>query len=771
MLEADVTSALSRTPLFEEFGEEIHNRLAADCPIIDLEKGELLCEQGEPSTMVYILLSGSLDIVVTSAAKKRIKVDRVAAPNLVGEMQLLSGTQRSASLIACSPCELLSISRSTVLGLFTTHPSVLKHFADMVRTRSRHNRFVEMLPRLTGSDDSKMLSDLESESRWRSLERGQSLFREGEPATSMFVVMTGRLQVSVEVKNVSRLIGEVSAGECLGEMAVLGSTNRSETVTALRFTELIEISKERFEKLSANYPALVMGISRLLNERLRRTTVSTNGSGHGIRTIAVLPAGSNASIESFCKSLTTALEAHGTTRHLYPDQFSEDLGGEQLARTPKEDPQCVRLTSVLDELEELSRFVIYESEPGTSQWTQHCIERADLILLVGSSTAAPTMSNCEEWLKRMDDNAAVRAQRFLVLRHPAGTKLPKGTSQWLKARNVDLHLHCLDGQDGDIRRVARYVAGRAVGIVLGGGGARGLAHIGVFKALLESGVPIDMVGGTSSGGMVGGSYAQGLSVQEMVDDARSVFLGIRPLNSYTVPFLSLLDPRKLDHATQRSFGGIDIADLWIPYFCISCNLTRGTKVVHQHGSLWRAIRATTSLPGVAVPLVEDGDLLVDGGVIENVPVKTMRSLKAGPNIVVDVSRPDAELTVDCSYEELPSGWSLLWNRLNPFSANRKLFNIMQVISRVATVNSVREREETREMADLTIEPPVSDFGMLEWEAIDQLVDLAYRTALEKLKDPEVRTTLDLDLVSATSDYPDRYDLQPTSEVDSRVSRL
>lgn len=117
----------------------------------------------------------------------------------------------------------------------------------------------------------------------------------------------------------------------------------------------------------------------------------------------------------------------------------------------------------------------------------------------------------------------------------------------------------------------------------------------------------------------------------------------------------------------------------------------------------------------------------------------MTRLKRGPTIVVDVSHQGNELTVACDYEDLPSGWRLLWNHLNPFSTFRKPFNILQVISRVATVTSAKDRSEVRKRADLIIEPPVSDFGLLEWDAIDTLVELGYQSTLETLKNEDIHS--------------------------------
>jgi predicted acylesterase/phospholipase RssA/CRP-like cAMP-binding protein len=722
---------LSRVHLIDKLAPETHETIVDSCPLLELTMGQTLCEQGDKSDALYILLSGSLRVLMSSLGAEPVTVGRVHAPNLVGEMQLLSATDRSASLVAECHCQILSIERTFALSLLSNTPNLIEQFASTVRDRTRHNQLVSILPRISSSIEPSLIADLEREGVWRTLKRGACLYAEGERTSSMFIVITGRLRLTKDMSSGPRKYAEVSAGECIGETAVLDDSKRTETATAIRCTELLEINTESFRRMAANHPAWLIGISRQLAGRVQRVNSHRKNDEQEIKAIAIIPSGSIDLTESFALRLAESLGKVGATHHLSPDVLAGKLGGASQARLPRDDPQFIRLSSLLDGIEDAAQFVVYQCESAESEWTRRCIERAELVILIGASYADPAPSQVEELLEQMDEHDGVTAQRYLVLYHPEETHLPSGTNQWLDKRNVDLHLHCRHGYKPHFDRVARFISGRALGLVLGGGGARGLAHIGVVKALQEQNIPIDMIGGTSAGAMIGAALAEGIDMDTMIEKARRVFLDIRPFSAYTLPFLSLIDRKRMDRGAKFVFGDIQIEDLWIPFFCLSCNLTRGASRAHRRGSLWRAIRATTSLPGIAVPMIEDGELYVDGGVIENVPVQTMCGFKGGPNIVVDVS-PTDELGVDCTYEDLPSGWGILWQKLNPFHKKRPLFSITQVLSRVASISSVSQRDMIRDLSDVIIEPPVGEYGLLEFSAIDALVEIAYQDTLRQL---------------------------------------
>jgi predicted acylesterase/phospholipase RssA len=154
--------------------------------------------------------------------------------------------------------------------------------------------------------------------------------------------------------------------------------------------------------------------------------------------------------------------------------------------------------------------------------------------------------------------------------------------------------------------------------------------------------------------------------------------------------------------------------------------------IHRRGSLWKAVRATSSLPGIAVPVVLDGEVLVDGGVVDNLPGLMMRRFMGGKIVVVDVS-PDEGMSVDIDYKDVPSGWRVLWNHLNPFGKPIQFPKIANVLLRTVMVSSLSARERTLEDADLVLRPPVEQYGILEFEAVEEIAATAYDYTMERLR--------------------------------------
>ena len=164
-------------------------------------------------------------------------------------------------------------------------------------------------------------------------------------------------------------------------------------------------------------------------------------------------------------------------------------------------------------------------------------------------------------------------------------------------------------------------------------------------------------------------------------------------------------------------------------------------MIHCQGRLWKAVRASVSIPGIGPPAIEHGEILVDGGLINNLPVDLMKRFCQGTVVAVDVSEQlkfESKLTESYTV----SGWKLLWQRLNPFAQRSDIPNILNILYRTTTVGSIRVIEEAKAAADLYLSPPVSDFGVFDWRSIDEIIDIGYRDALRALEQttfPQHRT--------------------------------
>jgi predicted acylesterase/phospholipase RssA len=277
--------------------------------------------------------------------------------------------------------------------------------------------------------------------------------------------------------------------------------------------------------------------------------------------------------------------------------------------------------------------------------------------------------------------------------------------------------------------------GTAGGLVLSGGGARAFAHIGVIKALGEAGMPIDVVGGSSMGAIIAGQHAAGLDVDAMVELNRRAFSG-SDLSDLTVPTVALRRARSTVRRLASMFGDRQIEDLPLRYFCVTSDLTHARVRVHDRGPLWLWTRASCAIPGLVPPIPSEGSLLVDGGLLNNLPADVMRQRCSGTVIAVNVT-PTVDLAVDMPLVTEMSGWPQLWPMLFA-GAEPRFPNIAEILSRTVFVGSVRDAQAQARHSDVYLEPALEGIGMGDFAAIDRIVDAGYRAATAAVQAPAGR---------------------------------
>ncbi|APR88067.1 serine protease [Minicystis rosea] len=596
----------------------------------------------------------------------------------------------------------------------------------------RRAEIAEMIPAVLGPLDAATIDAVVAQLVWIVLRRGERLFAEGDPADGLYLVVSGRLSVLVaSPSGEPRVVKELSRGQSVGEMALVSEKPRGATVIAARDAVLAKLPREAFDALCAESPSVVRAVARVLVDRLNQGNAgATMGAPHqAVSTVAVVPVTPGAPVERFCKELARALGTHGTTSIVSSALVEEELEVSGAATDRHGDPGGVRAQAWLEEVERRSRFTLYLADDEATPWSRRAIRNADRVLLVADATASSSPGPVERALFADGEASVAGVHRELVLVHPQGTARPRGTAAFLDARPVERHHHVRAGELEDIARIARFLSGTATALVLGGGGARAAAHLGVLRALDDLSVPIDLVVGASSGAGVGAHYALGADPRAMLDFHEHLWGRMAPHRAYVPPILSLVSHHVLDAAAKHVAGDADVEDTWIPFACVSANLTRGELVVHRRGPLWRAIRATTALPGIFPPMIESGEVLVDGGVLDNLPWRLAKDLHDGPTIAVDISPPRA-IQSDLSYEEIPSAFRLLLRSLNPFrKTSLGVPGCLQVIVGSATASSVAHRDQAEREVDWLLRPDVARFGMLDFSSIRKLAEVGYRCAI------------------------------------------
>lgn len=607
-------------------------------------------------------------------------------------------------------------------------------------------QFLHTLRWFRGLDDAAV-DEVLAEIEWLYLPGGEELCRQGEPGDGMVFVWRGRLVVvHAPEAGEERLVREVARGDSVGEISFLTGNPRTSTVCALRDSDLARLPAAAAERLLARHPSIAIELTRAIagwiqpNARPPEAPRSTH--------FAIVAAGPAAALlPAFARALGEALAAFGAAAHVDAGRVEREVGpGTSGAATG--DASGPALAGALPEwvhaLEADHRFLLWEADGGGSPWTRTCLRQADRILVLAAADAPPDLGPLGGDLRRADrERAAPREE--LILLHREGSRRPRGTAAWLALRRFGAHHHVRLGEPADLARLARLLTGHGVGVVLGGGGARGLAHIGVLLALEEAGVPIDRLGGTSMGAVMAAQRARGYTPREMIELNRQGWVEMAPQKVLTLPMISLLSAEKAEVMLQIMYGDDRIEDLWTSFFCVSTNLTRTEIVVHREGPLRFAIGASMTIPGITPPKVlAGGDLLVDGGVLDNLPAGVMRRLGPGPVVAVDVSAK-VDLSADPSYREPPSPWQVLRRRLSRRRPAPDFPNILQLIHRAALLASDVYAQRDKCEVELYLDLPMEGFEMFDMSALDRLVEHGYEHARRALADapPELRARLGL----------------------------
>jgi predicted acylesterase/phospholipase RssA len=424
-------------------------------------------------------------------------------------------------------------------------------------------------------------------------------------------------------------------------------------VEAVRDSVLVGFTPAEFDALSTRRPGLLRAVAFRLAERLHRPPPS---GPPRVSAVAILPATPGAPIRELAERLARALAPYGSVLRLDAAEVEARMAEPGIAQAWESD-EVAHLLAWLEGQETANRFVLYQADERPTAWTRRCLRRADRVLLVADAHADPKPGDLERSLAAADDGR-LPAPRTLVLVHPDGSRAPSQTRAWLKDRGVDGHQHLRWDRDADFGRVARLLAGRTVGVVLGGGGARGLAHVGMLRAMDEAGIPIDLIGGTSMGALVAAQYAQGFDAARIVETKRTSTSRWRRTRGGPSPSSRWWGRASRDHGKQVH-GDLEVEDLWTPFFCVSSDLTAAEMVVHREGLVRRVVLASSSLPAFAVPVLHGNHLLVDGGLVNNVPVDVARQLGCGTVFAAEVSIESDE---GFTCERVPSAWEVLQAR-------------------------------------------------------------------------------------------------------------
>uniref|UniRef100_A0A673AIQ1 lysophospholipase n=1 Tax=Sphaeramia orbicularis TaxID=375764 RepID=A0A673AIQ1_9TELE len=715
--------------------------------------GAVLARQGDQDVSLHFVLSGCLHVYQRMINKQEAVCLFVTHPGeMVGQLAVLTGEPLIFTIKAVRDCTYLKISKSDFYEIMREQPSVVLSAAHTVAIRM-----------------SPFVRQMDFAIDWMAVEAGRALYRQDDQSDCTYIVLNGRLRSVIRKANGKKeLVGEYGRGDLIGVVEALTKQPRATTVHAVRDTELVKLPEGTLNNIKRRYPQVVTRLIHLLGQKILGNLQQGRGPFSGsalslpsmtasadvtnpasnLSTVAVLPVCDDVPINAFNLELSHALSAIGPTLLLTSDIIRERLGASALDSIHE-----YRLSGWLAQQEDINRIVLYQTDNSMTPWTQRCIRQADCILIVGLGDQEPTLGELEQML----ENTAVRALKQLVLLHKEDGPGPSRTVEWLNMRSWcsgHLHLKCprrvfsrrspsklrdvyekvfekTADRHSDFSRLARVLTGNSIALVLGGGGARGCSHVGVIKAMEEAGIPIDIVGGTSIGSFIGALYAEERSAVRTKQRARewskamnSVFKTVLDL---TYPITSMFSGSAFNTSIYKVFQDKQAEDLWLPYFNVTTDITASAMRVHQDGSLWRYVRASMTLSGYLPPLCDpkDGNLLMDGGYINNLPADIARNMGARTVIAIDVGSQDE--TDLCNYGDCLSGWWLLWKRINPWAEKVKVPDMAEIQSRLAYVSCVRQLEVVKKSAYCEyIRPPIDRFKTMDFGKFDEIYDVGYQ---------------------------------------------
>ncbi|CAH8476953.1 unnamed protein product [Schistosoma curassoni] len=751
------------------------------------------------------LTTVSSDFILSRECEMQLEMYYV----IFGELRAFQSTNDGPNnnvitMFKCGPGKAVGL-----LGLITGEPNIYGVQATTktivaVLSRETFYSVVRQYPKalfsvthIISSHLSPLFHQLDFAIEWLSVKSGKALYKKGEIANHVYVVLSGRLrQVDNMPDGGHRIVSELGRGDLVGFLEVISQQTRISTVMAIRDSELAQIPSHLLHHLKNKFPQVLTRIIQLLSDKLlgNLTTSSSTASQLGmpllhmtstnslltgglgyttgenskldvlysplnsgvmtnLRTIAVLPTTTDINAEAFTLELQHSMSSMGSSVRLTSDIVLKRLGSCAFDSVSQ-----YRLSTWLSHQEDSHRIVFFVCDcQRVSAWNRICIRQADCILVLALHSSDPARPSPIEMALKNDPT---KVAKVLILMYPLDTDYTESgkTAVWLNARpwiSQHYHIRCeprvfiprsklnlinfytqvfareKPNPLSDFSRLARYIVGEAVGLVLGGGGARGCSHVGLIRAFQEAGIPIDLVGGTSIGSFMGALWADETRVAQFTQRARNFtncFNSIwKKIKDFTYPAVSIFSGKELNRQLQSTFHDRQIEDFWLPFFCVTTDITNCKMRIHTQGSSWRYVRASMSLSGYLPPLCDpyDGSLLLDGGYTNNLPADVMVCFGAKTIFASDVGAAvETELT---NYGDHLSGWYLLYNRYFRIGTPvLRIPSLTEIQARLAYISCVRQLEYIKASGIcFYLRPPVDKYLTLQFSAFDEIANVGY----------------------------------------------
>lgn len=710
---------LSNFPWITGLGAEVTQALLTCLHERRLDAGERLFSIGDPGDRLYLVQSGRL-LVVRDPPEGRTEVIAEVGPGAcVGEMALLTGGQRTASVDVHEASLLLELTREDFETTCHDYPGLRDLLGGLALHRLSALKLLE----------SGLLAGLNRETQqcfarhaaWRRYSLGADIFSAGDPADGLYLVVHGR----VLIRDVSgAAVAILGPGETLGEVSLAPDDIHTRGAKAIRETDVVWIDRRALVEVGESDPRSLLAIiaHKARIDRRWVTELRLDVEQRRNTCIAIL---APPELADSARSLGHILASMRPSLYLDAEGFAE-IHGARAAMVAPSEPRLWFLREWMEGQEQRFTQILLQSFADSGTWLETCAKLADRIVVLLPGSQEPTAAALWRFLHHL----ALKTPLDIVRIHPP-TAIPIQDSLVGPSPSGDRRIHQARlGSESDLRRVARFLTGRAKGLVLGAGGARAFAHLGVYRALCEYGLDIDYVGGSSMGALIATLIAADLPQADMQEVLRHMLVN-RPKGIHlTLPLLSLLSIRRAQDRFHGVFGERHIEALWRPCFCVSVNLSTGQEHIHHRGPAWAAVRASIAIPGVFSPFFDQGNIFVDGAVLNSLPVEIMRGVCPGAVFASDVNSTE-DLAADSQMPNTPSIPQLILGRLG-LGPSRSAPNMVGLLMRALEVTSMETKRRNATLARAWFRPPVGSYRILDMRPLDAIVEVGYRYAMDYL---------------------------------------
>ena len=717
--ESKIYNTIINTEFSNYLDDSTIHELSKIMSVVDYNKSDHIYVKNEKISKFLIIHSGICDVIDNDGNVIR----KLRENDFFGLISLFTNASKNYDLISVEDTRIFELDKGDLIELTLKFPNIKKELLNIVNEKIFNPEINAAIGKIAKEVDQKSIDELKKDISWKTLNDSEILFNEGDAGDSCYIVMSGRVEA---IKNYGKdneiILGELKKGDIIGDMALITGEKRSATIKASKLSRLIYISKKSFDKVMYNNPKALMEVSKALINRLKYKDPKDTLNKNII--IGIVSLINDKNTQNFFTTLNNSLQSFGTIENLNEITINLDSNKENL-------DSDILLENIISNNDFL---ILHSVDTNNLKWKKNIIKYSDQVIILGDPVKLNNISNEESEI--FDNYSKIKPNKFwLVLNHNEDTIIPSKTKKIISIRNGIKTFHVKNNNSNDIRRLARFITKQTIGLTLGGGGAKGFAHYGIYKAMNELNIPIDVIGGTSAGAIIASQIALGYSLNEIININKKVN-ALKMFKEYGFPYMSLIKSHKVEQAAKISAGDSDIEDLWIPFFAPATDLTNSKLLVFDKGPLWEAIRSSGALPGIVLPHFMDKNIIVDGGLMNNLPVDIMKNNYGGKIICSSCA---LDKSMKTSITGVPNQFKLLMSKLFDKTNFEKNYHyvptITDIVFKTSVVASASQINENINMSDLFLELPTSEFGLTEMNdnSMMKLIDLGYEYSKPKLQ--------------------------------------